>query len=287
MLTRSLRCVDCWPDPGGWSGPGSSAARCGRRPSRPAGCCRGHPRVRAVAPDRAPGRREPPVRHRGAGPHAGPLVAAAPARPRTSRSAWPASRPRSEARPSSSSPRTAPRSRSSSGSTTRARPAPPSSPWTPATATPSSTRSPTRRSRSRSRCRSTPGSTWCRPRPGSDAAARASAACATAWRLLDSVSGPTATPPLRRHARRHRRHRLNPAAALVAVTIASSRPGTGLEVLGAQRGPPAIAVFALPDDPGLAQHPEMVGERRRRHLHRKRAAGSLGRRRRVRRPSSG
>jgi len=30
-----------------------------------------------VAPDRAPGRREPPLRHRGAGAHPGPLVAAA------------------------------------------------------------------------------------------------------------------------------------------------------------------------------------------------------------------
>jgi len=50
-----------------------------------------------------------------------------------------------------------------------------------------------------------------------------------------------------------------------------------LEVLAPQRGPPPVAVFALPDDPGLAQHPEVVGERRRRHLDRKRAAGALGR----------
>ena len=34
-----------------------------------------------MAPDRAPGRREPPVRHRGAGAHAGPLVTAAGAPP--------------------------------------------------------------------------------------------------------------------------------------------------------------------------------------------------------------
>jgi hypothetical protein len=36
-LTRSLRCVRCWRDRGGSSVLGSSAARCGRRPSRPAG----------------------------------------------------------------------------------------------------------------------------------------------------------------------------------------------------------------------------------------------------------
>jgi len=49
-----------------------------------------------------------------------------------------------------------------------------------------------------------------------------------------------------------------------------------LEIVEAKRGPATVAVFALPDETRLAQHPEMVGQGRGSDVDGERSAGPFG-----------